>query len=113
MPDPFGFERMFGPDDTPHPRRRNGARSQSPLIPPIASTAQDFAAGRGPPRVSKQCSNRSGGSDRARFVFLLHTVGMFEFAIDRFWPMILIAFGAWLFARRWGLLGTDGHRVHL
>ena len=42
-------------------------------------------------------------------IFLLHTIGMFEFAIDRFWPLILIGFGAWLFARRWGLLGhADG-----
>jgi Domain of unknown function (DUF5668) len=42
-------------------------------------------------------------------IFLLHTVGMFEFGIDRFWPVILIGFGGWLFARRWGVLGEhDG-----
>jgi hypothetical protein len=38
-------------------------------------------------------------------IFLLHTVGLFEFGIDRFWPVILIGFGGWLFARKWGLFG--------
>ena len=42
-------------------------------------------------------------------IFLLNTVGLFESGIDRFWPVILIGFGGWLFARRWGLLGdADG-----
>ena len=39
-------------------------------------------------------------------IFLLHTMGLFEFGIDRFWPLILILIGGWLFARNWGLLGT-------
>jgi len=38
-------------------------------------------------------------------LFLLHTVGLFEYDISRFWPVILIAFGGWLLGRRWGLLG--------
>jgi len=38
--------------------------------------------------------------------FLLHTLGLGEFGLDRFWPLILIALGGWLFARNWGLLGT-------
>jgi hypothetical protein len=37
-------------------------------------------------------------------IFLLHTMGLTEFGLDRFWPLILIALGAWLFARNWGLL---------
>jgi len=37
-------------------------------------------------------------------LFLLHTMGLTEFGLDRFWPLILIALGAWLFARNWGLL---------
>jgi hypothetical protein len=45
-------------------------------------------------------------------IFLLHTVGLFAFGIDRFWPIILIGFGGWLFARRWGLIGeADGRCV--
>jgi hypothetical protein len=38
-------------------------------------------------------------------LFLLHTMGVWFFEIDRFWPIILIAIGAWLFARRTGLTG--------
>jgi hypothetical protein len=39
-------------------------------------------------------------------LFLLHTMGFAEYGMDRFWPLILIALGAWLFARNWGLLGS-------
>ena len=40
-------------------------------------------------------------------LFLLHTVGLFEFGIDRFWPLILIFLGVWLFAKHWGLLSSS------
>jgi Domain of unknown function (DUF5668)/B-box zinc finger len=39
-------------------------------------------------------------------LFLLHTMGLTEFGLDRFWPLILIGLGAWLFARNWGLMGA-------
>jgi hypothetical protein len=38
-------------------------------------------------------------------LFLLHTMG-FGFGLDRFWPLILIVIGVWLFARNWGLLAS-------
>jgi hypothetical protein len=38
-------------------------------------------------------------------LFLLHTAGFFEFGLERFWPLILIFLGVWLFAKHWGLLG--------
>ena len=41
-------------------------------------------------------------------LFLLHTAGLFEHGFDRFWPLILMALGAWLFARNYGLLGAAG-----
>jgi hypothetical protein len=43
-------------------------------------------------------------------IFLLHTMGFAEYGLDRFWPLILIAVGGWLFARNWGLLagGSGG-----
>jgi hypothetical protein len=41
-------------------------------------------------------------------VFLLHTIGAFEFGFDRFWPVLLLILGAWLFARNYGLLGSSG-----
>ncbi|HEV2470679.1 MAG TPA: DUF5668 domain-containing protein [Candidatus Sulfotelmatobacter sp.] len=39
-------------------------------------------------------------------LFLLHTAGLFEFGLDRFWPLILIFLGVWLFAKQWGLIGS-------
>jgi hypothetical protein len=37
-------------------------------------------------------------------IFLLHSLGLAEFGLDRFWPLILILIGGWLFARNWGLV---------
>jgi hypothetical protein len=37
-------------------------------------------------------------------LFLLSTMGL-ELGLDRFWPIILIALGGWMFARNWGLAG--------
>ena len=39
-------------------------------------------------------------------LFLLHTMNLFEFGIDRFWPLILIFLGGWMFARQWGMVGV-------
>ena len=41
-------------------------------------------------------------------LFLINTV--FDFSLHRFWPIILIVLGVWLFAKSWGLLGT--HRPY-
>jgi LiaF transmembrane domain/B-box zinc finger len=41
-------------------------------------------------------------------LFMLHTMGWAEYGLERFWPLILIALGAWLFARNWGALGRPG-----
>ena len=38
-------------------------------------------------------------------LFMLHNLGLRWFSFDRFWPLILIGIGAWLFVRRWGLIG--------
>lgn len=40
-------------------------------------------------------------------LFLLHTAGLFEFGLDRFWPLILIFFGVWMFAKQWGLISSS------
>lgn len=39
-------------------------------------------------------------------LFLLHTMNVFEFGLDRFWPLILIFLGGWMFARQWGMIGA-------
>ena len=38
-------------------------------------------------------------------LFLLHTMDILFFSFDRFWPLILIGIGVWLFAKRWGIGG--------
>jgi hypothetical protein len=40
-------------------------------------------------------------------IFLMHTIGVFDFGLHRFWPLILIFLGVWLFANQWGLLGSS------
>lgn len=37
--------------------------------------------------------------------FLLHTLGLSEFGVNRFWPILLVVLGVWMFARNFGLLG--------
>jgi len=36
-------------------------------------------------------------------LFLINTA--FDFSLHRYWPLILIGLGVWMFARQWGLLG--------
>ncbi|HXY14036.1 MAG TPA: B-box zinc finger protein [Terriglobales bacterium] len=35
-------------------------------------------------------------------LFLLRTIGVFEFSVESFWPVLLILLGLWMFAKRWG-----------
>jgi Domain of unknown function (DUF5668)/B-box zinc finger len=39
-------------------------------------------------------------------LFFLHTMNIFEFGLDRFWPLLLIFFGGWMLARQFGLMGA-------
>jgi hypothetical protein len=34
-------------------------------------------------------------------LFLLHTMGFMEYGFERFWPLIVIFLGAWMFYRNW------------
>ena len=105
LPDPFGFERMFGP--TVHPGIPSaGATPSGGGTDPVSGFVPSISAVEAPRR-----SNVPTGAVvliGLGLIFLLHTVGLFEFGIDRFWPIILIAFGGYLGAKRWGLFGTDG-----
>lgn len=40
-------------------------------------------------------------------LFLLHTMGIFEYGFERFWPLILIFLGCWMFYRNW----EQSHRM--
>ena len=39
--------------------------------------------------------------------FLLQTLGLSEYGVNRFWPILLIVLGGWMFARNFGLLGGN------
>ena len=102
LPDPFGFERMF---PSSHPGRPVGSA--------VSSAQPAGSGGYVGAMPSSDVRHRNSVPTGAVILivlgvlFLLHTVGFMEFGIDRFWPIILIAFGAWLFAKRWGLLGQE------
>jgi hypothetical protein len=100
LPDPFGLERMF-PSGSHHAASSavaGGARV-------TANSAVPAATPGAPPRYRSSVPTGAVILIVLGLLFLLHTVGLFEYDISRFWPVILIAFGGWLFARRWGLLG--------
>jgi hypothetical protein len=40
-------------------------------------------------------------------LFLLHTMGIMEYGFDRFWPLIIVFLGGWMFYRNW----ERSHRV--
>jgi len=45
-------------------------------------------------------------------LFLLQTTGVFEFSVDRFWPVLLILLGLWLFGKRWGVIPSNRAYSH-
>jgi hypothetical protein len=114
VPDPFGFERMFGPTPRPH---YSAAAPPVPGVapagnPPGAVTANFVPVqGTSAAAVDVPPEPRSGIPTGAIILiglgvlFFLNTVGWLEFGLDRFWPFILIAFGGWMFAKRWGVVG--------
>jgi hypothetical protein len=98
VPDPFGFERMFGP--TPQPRLGNPGTPSAVVSASVAPVE--------PPRHRNNVPTGAVILIVLGLIFFLNTVGLFESGVDRFWPLILIGFGGWLFVRRWGLLGQEG-----
>ena len=94
VPDPFGFERMFGP--TVH----HGV--------PSAGTPTTAAAEETRPHTSVPTG--AVILIGLGILFLLHTAGVFSFDIGRFSPLILVGLGLWLLARRWGVLGPTKAR---
>jgi len=96
VPDPFGFERMFGPTVRPVGAVVDATAPFGTAIPAVDET-----------RYRNSVPTGAVVLIGLGLIFLLHTVGLFEFGIDRFWPVILIVFGGWLFVRRWGLVGAS------
>ena len=79
VPDPFGLGSMFGANPSPTPAVR-GIKSETKV--PVAAV---ILIGLG-------------------VLFLINTA--FDFSLHRYWPVILIVLGVYLFAKHWGLLNT-------
>jgi len=77
-PDPFGLASMFGANPSPTPGAP-AARSETKV--PVAAVV---LIGLG-------------------VLFLINTA--FDFSLHRYWPIILIVLGVYLFAKHWGLMG--------
>jgi len=99
VPDPFGFERMFGP--TPQYGTRSTTTSVSS---PAAATNVPAAEGRYRNNVPTGAVVLIG----LGVLFMLHTVGVFDYDIGRYWSLILVFLGGWMLARRWGMFGSTG-----
>ncbi len=41
-------------------------------------------------------------------LFLLHTMGIFEYGFERYWPLILIFLGGWMWYRNWERIKLTG-----
>ena len=95
VPDPFGFERMFGPT-VHHGALVAGATTPAP--------SEELRAHKSVPTGAVILIGLG-------VLFRLHTAGVFSFDVGRFFlPAILIGLGVWLLARRWGVLGPSGAR---
>src|SRR5438105_4911487 len=121
LPDPFGFETLWGEGSRAYSNRvtpsAGASTTAAGFVPPKPSASgaippQDFASA-GPPDTADQFKeavqsvNRPGSPVGAivliglGVLFLLRTLNMFEFYwMHTFWPLLLIGLGVWMFARR-------------
>ena len=77
-PDPFGLGSMFGSSG---PSAVLGEKTEATKVPIAAVVLIGLGV-----------------------LFLINTA--FDFSLHRYWPVILIALGVYLFAKHWGLLGN-------
>jgi len=90
-PDPFGLAQAFGAAPPGLPGQPTPAIQASERTESKIPSAAVLLIGLG-------------------LLFLLQTAGVFEFNVDRLWPLILIGLGLWLFAKRWGVIGSGYDR---
>jgi hypothetical protein len=91
-PDPFGLAQAFGAGEI-FQERVAGTRAQN-------ATGQTPYATAGAPAASSKVPTAAVILIGLGLLFLLHTTDLWYFDIDRLWPLILIALGAWLFYRK-------------
>ena len=101
LPDPFGIERAF-PSGAHRPAHSAGAATAtSPESPSSAMPVESF-------RPAKNVPTGAIILIALGVLFMLHTIGVFEYNIGRFWSLILVFWGGWLLAKRWGAFGPTG-----
>jgi len=105
LPDPFGLEGMFGPGVT-QTTNWQGPRPVAPVANPAPGEgAWSTQQSPDPASDNAACNNNIPIAAVVLIglgcLFLLDNMGWFSFSMDRFWPVILIVIGAWLFIKRW------------
>ena len=45
-------------------------------------------------------------------LFLLRTMGVFEFSVETLWPILLILLGLWMMGKRWGIIPSNRAYSH-
>ncbi len=116
LPDPFGFDRLFGvlpPAEQPRPTVQGfappGTPPPAPGAVPPASVQPGYAVDSGCCPPVRRSSAPAGAVILIILgvLFLLHTAGWWHFYwFGRFWPLVLIALGIWLLIRRMGIGST-------
>ena len=122
VPDPFGLERIFGPGvnqaSWQSPMPSPPASGPAPGAPAWSAAQQQVSAAQQQAYATQQqataareatsCASDIHGIPIAAVIliglgilFLLDNLGWFSFSADRFWPLILIIIGAWMFYKRW------------
>jgi cell wall-active antibiotic response 4TMS protein YvqF/B-box zinc finger protein len=107
LPDPFGLESMFGPGVTQ--TNWQGPRAASAQVNP--ATGEGAWSASQPPVYAQPVADNPSCNNNVPLgaviliglgcLFLLDNMGWFSFSMYRFWPLILIVIGAWLFFKRW------------
>ena len=90
-PDPFGLAQTFGAEPA------QPVQQGQPVQPVQGAVRTDTA------KIPTAAVVLIG----LGVLFLLQTIGVFEFNSDRLWPVFVIALGMWLFAKRWGWFGSN------
>jgi TM2 domain-containing membrane protein YozV len=108
LPDPFGLETMFGPGVTQtNWQAPSAASAPANPVPGEAAWSASQPPGYSQPAPDNSSCNQNNVPIGAVILiglgclFLLDNMGWFSFSMDRFWPLILIVIGAWLFFKRW------------
>jgi TM2 domain-containing membrane protein YozV len=107
LPDPFGLNSLFGESSAPTPR----PAGTTTTAPAEGASMAGFVPGAPgtppPPYIAAPVERRSTGPIGAfvliaiGVLFLLGNLDIFDFDVfHRFWPVIIIAVGVWMFFRR-------------